>query len=176
MPLQKVVYSFTTKLPAARERAYRWATDFDPGDLGRMGIDAHRKVEWITDSLVLLTDSFDADPFNARPGARTVKTKLVHLYPDRWYWTSTHVEGPARHSQFLYELAPRGRNSCVLRFTGAQVESVKRRPTAASIARRARELRREDSQGWRNLVRAMRRELGPARARRRSAPRRRRRR
>ena len=163
MPRQRIVYSFRTRLPVSREVAFRWATDFDPGDLGRMGIEAHRKVEWLTDALVLLTDSFDADPFSRRRGVRTVKTKLVHLYPSRWYWTSTHVGGPARYSQFLYQLEPGGRNWCTLHFSGAQVESVPRKPTAAALARRARELRREDSLGWRHLRRALSREVGPKR-------------
>jgi len=148
MPLQRLTYGFTTKLPVSRALAYLWATDYRPDDLKLGGLRATRKVERLTQDLILLTDSFDADPFNSRPGARTVKVKLVHLYPDRWSWTSTHLAGPAQHSQFLYELTTRGTNACTLHFTGSQVERVARSPTASSLERRTRELKREDSRLW----------------------------
>jgi hypothetical protein len=148
MPIQRLTYRFTTKLPVSRARAYRWATDYRPDDLKRAGIRASRRVETLTKDLILLTDSFDSDPFSSRRGARSVKKKLVHLYPDQWAWSSTHVSGPALHSQFLYRLTPRGATACTLHFTGSQVEHVTRGPTPASIQRRARELRREDSQLW----------------------------
>jgi hypothetical protein len=148
MALQRVTYHFTTKLPVSRARAYRWETDYEPHDLQLAGLRAHRKVEHLTEDLILLTDSFDSDPFSSHPGTRSVKKKLVHLYPDRWSWTSTHVSGPAVHSQFLYQLSSRGPKGSALHFTGSQVESVDRLPTRASLARRARELRHEDSQLW----------------------------
>jgi hypothetical protein len=151
MPLQRLTYKFATPLPAPRAQAYRWATDYRPSDLRLGGIKATRKVERLTENLLLLTDSFDEDPFDSRHGAPTVKTKLVHLYPYRWAWTSTHVAGPAMYSQFLYELTPRGRAGCTLHFTGSQVERVDRVPTRSSSARRTRELRREDSQLWARL-------------------------
>jgi hypothetical protein len=155
MPLQRLTYRFTTKLPVSRARAYRWATDYHPSDLKLAGIRATRKIERLTEGLVLLTDSFDADPFTSQRGARTVKKKLIHLYPDRWAWTSTHVSGPARHSQFLYELEPRGPSACVLHFTGSQVEEVTDPPTRASVTRRARTLQREDSKLWARFAAAL---------------------
>jgi hypothetical protein len=148
MVLQRLTYHFTTKLPVSRARAYRWATDYRPTDLIRVGLKATRTVERLTKDLVLLTDSFDSDPFNSRRGARTVKEKLVHLYPDRWEWTSTHISGPARFSQFLYKLTPLGPGACTLHFTGSQVERVTRPPTTESLKRRTRELRSEDSRLW----------------------------
>jgi hypothetical protein len=148
MALQRVTYHFTTKLPVSRARAYRWATDYRPDDLQLGGLKARRRVEPLTTNLILLADSFASDPFSSRPGSRSAKRKLVHLYPDRWAWTATHISGPARHSQFLYELTPRGPRACMLHFTGSQVESVDRPPTRASLAQRARELKREDSQLW----------------------------
>jgi len=148
MPVQRLTYSFATRLPVSRARAYRWATDYRPTDLSRAGLKAKRKVQHLSQNLILLTDSFEADPFNSRRGARTVKKKLVHLYPERWAWTSTHVSGPARYSQFLYELVPRGPRACLLRFTGSQVERTNRVPAPASIDRRTRQLKREDSGLW----------------------------
>jgi hypothetical protein len=158
MPLQRVTYHFTTKLAAPRPKAYRWATDYRPTDFRLGGLQATRKVERLAENLILLTDSFDEDPFDSRAGARTVKVKLVHLYPDRWAWTSTHVSGPAQYSQFLYELTPRGSRASTLHFTGNQVERVTARPSRASIAQRARELRREDSQLWVRLAAALAKE------------------
>ena len=155
MPLQRVTYTFQIRLPASRSRAFRWATDYRSDDFGIMGFRGGRRIRKLTRDLILVTDSFASDPFESRRGSRTVKVKLVHLYPRRWAWTSTHVAGPARFSQFLYELTPRGRGSCTLRFTGSQVERVNRGPTPRSLKRRAIELRHEDSQLWRRLARAL---------------------
>jgi hypothetical protein len=159
MALQRLTYRFDTRLAASRPRAYRWATDYRPNDFELSGIKGSRKVEPLADDLILLTDSFEADPFDPRPGARTVKIKLVHLFPDRWRWTATHLAGPAKYSQFLYELASRGPAASTLHFTGNQVEPVDARPTQSSIRRRAQELRREDSQLWASLSAALARDL-----------------
>jgi hypothetical protein len=159
MPLQRVSYHFSTNLAAGRPRAYRWATDYRSNDFELSDINATRKVEKLANDLILLTDSFKADPFSARPGSPTVKVKLVHLFPDEWKWSSTHVAGPAKYSQFLYELTPRGPGASILHFSGNQVESVARRPTPSSIRLRAQELRREDSQLWVRLSAALARDL-----------------
>ena len=155
MPYQRLRYHFTTRLAAPRPEAYRWATDYRSDDFARGGLRGRRKVEKLADDLVLLTDSLDTDPFDSRRSARTVKVKLVHLFPDRFRWTSTHVSGPAKYSQFLYELSARGPTASELLFTGSQVERVDARPTAASLRRRTRELRREDSRLWARLSAAL---------------------
>jgi hypothetical protein len=159
MPTQRVRYEFTVKLPASRAAAYRWATDYRPTDFGVMELQGRRKVRRLAPDLILLTDSFRSDPFNVRAGRRTVKTKLVHLDPGRWRWTATHLSGPAKNSQFLYELTPRGAHASTLRFTGIQVERVTGTPTPASVRRRARVLRDEDSSLWDRLSEGMRRDL-----------------
>jgi hypothetical protein len=159
VPLQRVPYSFTIRLPATRDRAFRWATDYRSGDLSLMGFEGRRKVENLTKNLILLTDSFDSDPFGVTPGGRVTKVKLVHLLPERRAWTSTHVVGPTRYSQFLYELVPEGRQSCRLHYTGFQVERAPRTAAGRSIAQRARELRFEDYRAWRRLAADLRRDL-----------------
>ena len=159
MPTQRVRYEFTVNLPAGRPDAYRWATDFRPTDFGVMELGGRRRVRHLAPDLVLLTDSFTADPFSAQRGRRAVKTKLVHLDPARWRWTSTHLAGPAKNSQFIYELTPRGARGSTLRFTGIQVEQAAEMPTARSLEHRARELRTEDSKLWRRLAEGMRRDL-----------------
>jgi len=159
MPLQRVSYRFTIRLPVGRRDAYRWATDYREDDFKIMGFRGGRKVERLANGLILLTDSFDADPFERNAGRRTTKVKLVHLFPERWAWTATHVAGPARFSQFLYQLRPSGSRSCVLEFRGNQVERVRLTPTAATLRRRAQELRREDSRLWHRLSRGLAKSL-----------------
>jgi hypothetical protein len=158
MPLQRISYEFTIRLPASRERAFAWATDYRADDFGRMGLQARRRVRWLTPDMAVLTDTFRSDPFASTPGGRSVKVKLVHRYPQRFAWTATHLSGPARFSQFLYELTPLGGRQCQLRFRGNQVERTAKAPTAASLAVRARTLTAEDSQLWRHLARALRNE------------------
>jgi hypothetical protein len=155
MPLQRITYRFSTKLSASRAAAYRWATDYRTTDFRLLGFKGGRKVERLSENLVLLTDTFTSDPFDSRPGAQAVKVKLVHLYPDRWSWTATHVAGPAQYSQFLYQLARRGSRGSTLHFTGSQVERVGRRLSPTALARRTRQLRREDSELWDRLSAAL---------------------
>jgi hypothetical protein len=155
MPLQRLTYRFSTKLSVSRAHAFQWATDYRPTDLRLAGFRGTRRVEHLSKNLVLLTDSFDSDPFDSRPGARTVKVKLVHLYPDRWAWTATHIAGPVQYSQFLYELFTRSSSTCTLHFTGSQVEEVARRPSQKSLAARTRVLKREDSELWRRFSSAL---------------------
>ncbi|MGP8072613.1 MAG: hypothetical protein ACLPZM_05740 [Thermoplasmata archaeon] len=152
MPLQRITYQFTTRLPVSSDRAYRWATDYRADDLELMGFRARRRVRVLAVDSVLLTDSFLSDPFGVKPGGRVVKVKLVHFLPRFKAWTSTHITGPTRHSQFLYEIVPTGRTTSMLHYTGIQVERVAHRSTALSRARRARELARIDSGSWKRLA------------------------
>jgi hypothetical protein len=161
VPLQRVSYRFTIRLPVPRRTAFEWATDYRDDDFGIMGFRGGRKAERLANDLILLTDSFDADPFEKVVGSKTTKVKLVHLFPERYAWTATHVAGPARYSQFLYQLRPNGSNACTLEFRGNQVEHVGKKPTAASLRRRAEELRREDSQLWHRLSKALRKDRRP---------------
>ncbi len=161
MPYQRVSYRFRTALGAPPRAAYRWATDYRPNDFDRSGLTGRREVEWLTDDLVLLTDSFGADPFDARPGARTKKVKLVHLFPQELRWEATHLAGPARYSRFEYALSRRGARGSTLEFRGHQVEEVPRPPTPASVRARAAVLRRADAELWRHHARALADDLGP---------------
>ena len=163
MPRIAFEYRFTVKLPVCAAAAYRWATDFAPDDLRRLHQSGRRQVEHLTEGTILLTDT-------VRAGGRTVtKQRLVRLRPRARAWTSTHVAGPNRHSQFLYRISPRGAHRSTLEFIGLQVERAPRRLTAAERARRARTVASEDAATWNHIVRAMATELraAPARARRR---------
>jgi hypothetical protein len=159
VPLQRVTYQFTKPLAAPRDRAYAWATDYRPSDFRIARFSGTRQVDWLAENLVLLTDTFREDPFNATRGAPTVKVKLVHLYPTRWSWTATHLSGPARYSQFLYRLSAHGPAASALHFMGSQVEEVDHAPDRAALLARGRELRREDSGLWDRLSAALAKEL-----------------
>jgi hypothetical protein len=155
MPLQKITYRFTVRLPVSADRAYRWATNYQADDFSLMGFRGRRKVRVLAKDSVLLTDTFDSDPFGVAPGGRVVKDKLVHFLPQHRAWTSTHVSGETIYSQFLYEIVPIGRARSRIRYTGMQVERVSRRSAPSSLAKRAKDLARIDSQLWRRLAVAM---------------------
>lgn len=159
MPLVAFSYRFSVLLPATCDEAFRWATDYRPDDLALMGENGTRRIERLAPGTLLLTDT-------VRSGRRAVtKSRLIRILPGRRRWTSTHLSGPARHSQFLYELLPAGRGRSRLEFTGLQVERRPARMSPAALARRARDVAREDAAGWRRLARAMARDLGRHRRR-----------
>ena len=154
MPLIAFDYRFSTRLPASAAAAYRWATDYAPDDPARMGQDGRRRIEIVAPGTILLTDTIRKD------GRTVTKTRLVRLRPRDRAWTNTHVGGPTRHSQFIYRIVPRGPRRSTLEFVGLQVEHAPRPLSAAQLARRAREVAREDAATWRRLARIMALELG----------------
>jgi hypothetical protein len=62
---------------------------------------------------------------------------------------------------------PKGPRASTLEFVGLQVERSARALTPAQLARRAREVAREDAATWRRLARVMAAELGSRRSGRR---------
>ncbi len=154
MPIVSFVYSFRVPLPASADRAFRWATDYTPEDLSLMGEKGRRSITRVTRDTLVLTDT-------VRDAGRTVrKTRLVRLLPKRRMWTNTHLSGPRRHSQFLYEIVPLGPRACRLEFTGLQIERAPRALGPRELARRAREVAREDRATWIRLAKALRADLG----------------
>ena len=96
-------YKFSQTFNAPAEAAYQWCTDYTPDDHALMSQGkAVRQIKKLSDTTILLTDSFQ----NAKE--TVVKEKLVQLYPDRHLWIATHISGPNRHSQFIYEVAASG--------------------------------------------------------------------
>jgi hypothetical protein len=111
---------------------------------------ATREVQQITEDTFVLTDKFHSD------GKITVKQKLVCLFPERLMWTSTHLTGPAKHSQFIYEITAVTRTTSRLKFTALHIaRDIKEGVHKAEIERLAEELRKEDSDVWKNLAREM---------------------
>lgn len=147
MAVWTMQYHFRQGFRAPATRAYAWCTDYDPDDLARMGDRGTRRIRWLADDVVILSDRF------AGNGHPFTKEKLVHLMPDRLSWTSTHLAGPVQYSQFLYTIQRRGRARSFLDFTGLQVESRRGAPTRARRTAAAEQLRRVDAATWRQLAR-----------------------
>ena len=113
---------------------------------------AERQITRLTDSTIILTDIFHtgSDPVE--------KKKVVHLYPDRLSWISTHLAGPHKHSQFIYEISAEGDDASRLDFTAMHLEYEK--PSGVDVKSLAEKLREEDSAAWKLLASSMAKELG----------------
>ncbi len=152
--LQSVHYQFTQRFDQPARKAYQWCTDFTPGDpIFMMEKNVTREVQRLTEDTVILTDKFQNE------GETIVKKKLVCFYPDRLMWTSTHLTGPAKHSQFIYEISSETETSSSLKFTALHIAHDIKVVDKTETKRLAEELRKEDSNAWRSLAREMEREL-----------------
>jgi hypothetical protein len=106
-----------------------------------------RKVSQLSSDAIMLFDVYKSGKGTVR------KTKLVRLQPREMTWSSTHVTGPIKYSQFLYKITPEGSNRSKLDFTGMQLED--REMTKEEAAELARKIREEDSTAWKYLAKAM---------------------
>ena len=120
-----------------------------------MGEDAaERQITHLTDTTIILTDTFHTS------NGRVEKQKLVQLYPDRLSWISTHLTGPNKYSQFIYEISAEGSNASRLDFTALHLEYEKENLDSEGIKSLADKLKEEDSAAWKLLAKAMAKELG----------------
>jgi hypothetical protein len=147
-----VHFRFSQHFDFPPEKAYRWCTDYAPEDIKLQGKEGVRKIRWVNEDTVLLTD------VTSSGGKRVEKRKLVRLYPERLSWTNTRVGSEGRHSQFLYEVSAE-KGGSRLDFTGSQV-FLGKRPSNAKVAAIAGDLTKEDSETWQNLAKAMAKDLG----------------
>ena len=146
-------YSFRQNLNASARRTFDWCTDYKPEDMAWIQEgNATRKVQRVANDMVILVDTFP------NKGKSVVKQKLVCLYPDRLTWTSTHLTGPNKYSQFLYEITPQTRKQCCLKFTAAHVYhgAMKGKQETEILAE---ELRKSDSEVWKRLARELEKQL-----------------
>jgi hypothetical protein len=146
-------YTFSQRFRATAADAYRWCTDYEPGDLSLMKERGKRTIRRISEDALLLVD----DVYHGR--AHTKKTKLVRLDPEKLRWTNTHIAGPYEHSQFIYEIFPEGQDASRLEFTGLQVMYGQGKVTPEEIESIRRELTEEDSTNWKRLATAMERDV-----------------
>jgi hypothetical protein len=112
---------------------------------------ATREVKRISSHSVILTDTFVVG------GKSVTKQKLVCLYPDRFTWTSTHVTGPNKYSQFVYEITSQTDEQSCLKFTALSLDySIKNNEEAEKLAKK---LKTRDSETWKLLTKRMEEEL-----------------
>jgi hypothetical protein len=150
-----VHYGFSQSFNVSARKAFEWCTDYGPGDMALMREEnATREVQHVSDDVILLNDTY------AIEGKTVVKQKLVCLYPNRLTWTSTHLTGPNRHSQFLYEIVTQNDGQCCLNFTGLYLNhSNKEGAEGKEVERLAKELKKMDSENWKLLAKKMEKEL-----------------
>lgn len=146
-------YRFSQRFRIPAIRAYEWCTDYDPQDLALMHENAELRIVRISKSTIILTDLYRLRDRSMR------KQKLVYL--ERLSWTSTHITGRNKYSQFLYEIVPESEKESRLEFIGLHVERVREddsdgREIDLLVAR----LKEEDSTAWRLLATEMEREMG----------------
>lgn len=150
-----IYYHFRQRFCISARKAYEWCTDFAPNDHALMGDeDAGRKIEQVTERTVILTDHFSAGTRN-----RIEKQKLVKLYPETLFWTATHISGPAKHSQFIYQITGEGDDASHLDFTGIFLDYVHERPSDAEVAELAEKECKADAAAWALLAKAMEKDL-----------------
>jgi hypothetical protein len=148
-------YCFSQRFPVHARKAYEWCADYSPEDPVLMGNEAaERRITRVTDATVILTDIFHTGKGDVE------KQKLVQLYPDRLRWVSTHLAGPNRYSQFIYEISAEGNRASRLDFTALHLEYEKENLDSEAIKLLADKLKKEDSALWKRLAKAMAKELG----------------
>ena len=150
MPLS-IRYQFTQSFLAPAKKAFEWCTDFCQSDYVLMGEEsAERQIIHLGENTIILKDVF----YSAKGSIE--KEKLVALYPEQLFWISTHLTGPNKHSQFLYQILPNGKSASILNFTALHLEYAEE--TNAKLL--AEQLCGEDTQAWKLLAKAMANELG----------------
>jgi hypothetical protein len=150
-----VHYGFRQSFHVSARGAFEWCTDYSPADMGLLQQEnATRQVQRLSNDVIILVDTYVVE------GKSVVKQRLVCLYPKRLTWTATHLTGPNRYSQFLYEITPQGDQKCYLTFTGLQLYyNAKEDAGAKEIEALAKELEKTDSEIWKRLAKEMEKEL-----------------
>jgi hypothetical protein len=113
---------------------------------------AERQITHVADTTIILTDIFHTS------SGPVEKQKLVQLYPDRLCWIATHLTGPNKYSQFIYEISAEGNGASRLDFTALHLEYEKKLDSE-DIKLLADKLKEEDSTAWKLLAKAMTKEL-----------------
>ena len=149
-------YRFSQRFYVSAQEAYDWCTNYSPQDHALMGDEAaERQITRLAESTLILTDIFQVGK------GKVEKQKLVQLYPDRLGWVSTHLTGPNKYSQFIYEISAEGEDTSRLDFTALHLEYEKLDIEGSKTL--ADKLKEEDSAAWKLLAAAMAIELGSTR-------------
>jgi hypothetical protein len=150
-------YHFRQNFNVSARKVYEWCLDYQPGsgDHALMGEpDADRKVSRLSDRTIIITDTFKAGD------GRVVKQKLVQMYPEKLFWTSTHLTGPAQYSQFLYQITADGEEASHLDFAGLFLDHMHEKMSKADAQNLSDKLCREDADAWKLLAKAVEKDLG----------------
>ena len=150
-----IYYHFQQGFNIPARKAFEWCTTYTPEDHALMGEkDVMRKIEHITDRTFILTDTFKTGTDN-----EIEKQKLVQLYPEALFWTSTHISGPAKHSQFIYQITAETGDNSHLDFTGLLLDYGDEKISEADFAKLVEKTRKEDAGSWALLAKAMELEI-----------------
>jgi hypothetical protein len=150
-----ISYKFSQHFKVSAKEAYDWCTDFSPQDPEIMqSKNARRQIIKISAAIVILKDAF----YNG--DSELVTEKLVHFYPQRLMWVSTHLTGSNMHSQFIYELSQECNDSSKLDFTAVHLEN-RENLSEEKAKKLAAQLCRCDSKIWRLLALEMEKQLSP---------------
>jgi len=150
-----IYYHFQQHFNVSARKAYEWCTNYAPGDHALMGEkDASRKIEHFTERTEILTDKFNLGTKN-----QIEKQKLVQLYPEMLFWTSTHISGPAKHSQFIYQITAEGKDTSHLDFTGIFLDYAHKKMSEADAVKLAEKTCKDDAAAWVLLAKAMEQDL-----------------
>ena len=150
-----IYYHFQQHFKASAPKAFEWCTTYTPKDhelMGETGVS--RKVENITDRTIILIDTFNPGTDN-----QIEKKKLVQIYPETLSWISTHLNGPARYSQFTYMITAGAVDNSHLDFTGLLLDYNNEKMSEADAAKQAGTACRKDAESWVLLAKAMEQEL-----------------
>jgi hypothetical protein len=156
MPIA-VSYDFCQHFNISAHRVYKWCPDFTSRDHALMGENMiERQVTHLTDTTVILKETIHT---NEGTNEGTVeKQKLVQSYPNRLCWISTHLTGPNKYSQFIYEVTAEGKSASWLNFTALHMEHEEgtHKENADLLAKKLCDY---DSNVWKLLSQAMEKEL-----------------
>ena len=145
-------YDFSQQFDVPAEDAFKWCTDYREDDFSLMEMKGQRQIKKVSDDVIILTDIIHSN------GKSTIKKKLVRLDAKRFFWSNTHLAGPNKHSQFLYQIIPM-KSKSRLEFTGLQVNYSKTKLSQKEINLIKREAEEEDSAIWKRLAKAMEKDL-----------------
>ena len=154
MPIP-IYYHFQQHFNVSARKAYNWCTNYAPEDHALMGMEAaNRKITHLTGRTVILTDTFNIGAAN-----QLEKQKLVQLYPETLFWTCTHLSGPAKHSQFIYQITAEDNDGSRLDFTGIFLDYAHEKAGEAEALMLTEKECKDDSAAWELLAKAMQQDL-----------------
>lgn len=151
-----VSYTFNQRFPVPAQDAFNWATDYQPNDLAIMGENGKRRIRKLTKDAIILEDDVTLG------GKKIRKVKLVRINPRILSWHNIQLQGPNKHSEFIYEVSPHRNRKSRLTFTGLLVIYSMNRLSRQKLIQIANREKQYDSKAWRLLTKAMIKELQKA--------------